>query len=110
VHDRFGLLQEPVQVRADLGGEEPEPVDQAQRRVWRRRGALGDGERATLVDRDQVGEGTADVDTDTVASAQSSVLWMAGTWQRASANRLGVTPTMNNRKSRRCLPQPPAGL
>jgi hypothetical protein len=70
VHDRLGLLQEPVQVRADLGGEEPEPVDQAQRRVWRRRGALGDGDRATLVDRDEVGEGAADVDADTVASAQ----------------------------------------
>jgi len=104
VHDRLGLLEEPMKVRADLGGEEPEPVDQAQRRVGRRRGALGDGQRAPLVDRDQVGEGTADVDTNTVASAQSSVLWRAGAWQRASANRLEVTSTMNNRKSRRCPP------
>jgi hypothetical protein len=59
-----------VQVRADLGGEEAEPVDQAQRRIRRRRGALGDGERATLVDRDQVGERPADVDSDAVAPAQ----------------------------------------
>jgi hypothetical protein len=70
VHDRLGLLEEPGQVCADLGGEEREPVDQAQRRVGRRRGALRDRERATLVDRDEVGEGTADVDTDAVASAQ----------------------------------------
>jgi hypothetical protein len=70
MHDRLGLLEEPVKVRADLGGEQREPVDQAQRRVRRRRGALGDGERATLVDRDEVGERAADVDADPVASAQ----------------------------------------
>jgi hypothetical protein len=70
VHDRLGLLEEPVKVRAELGGEEREPVDQAERRIRRRRRALGDGERAALVDRDQVGEGTADVDTDAVAPAQ----------------------------------------
>jgi hypothetical protein len=70
VHDRLGQGEQPVQVGAELGGQESEPVDQTQRRVGRRRGALGDDERAELVDRDQVGEGAADVDADPVTSAQ----------------------------------------
>jgi len=70
VHDRLGLLEQPGQVGAEIGGQEGEPVDQAERRVGRGRGALRDGERAALVDRDEVGEGAADVDPDAVASAQ----------------------------------------
>jgi hypothetical protein len=70
VHDRLGLGEQPAEVGADLGGQEREPVDQAQRRVGRRRGALRDRESTALVDRDEIGEGAADVDTDPVASAQ----------------------------------------
>jgi hypothetical protein len=70
VHDRLGLTEQPAEIRAELGGQEPEPVDQAQRRIRRRRGALGDGESATLVDCDEIGEGAADVDADAIASAQ----------------------------------------
>ena len=70
VHDRLGLTEQPVEVGAELGGQERQPVDQTQRRVRRCRGALGEGERAELVDRDEVGEGAADVDADAVTSAQ----------------------------------------
>jgi len=70
VHDRVGLSEQPVEVRAELRRQEPEPVDQANRGIGRRRGALGDGEGAVLVDRDEVGEGAADVDSEAVASAQ----------------------------------------
>jgi hypothetical protein len=70
VHDRLGLAEQPAQIGGELGGQEREPVDQAQRRVGRRRGALGDRESAALVDRDEVGEGAADVDTDPIPSAQ----------------------------------------
>jgi hypothetical protein len=70
VNDRFGLGQQPVEVRAELGGQEREPVDQADGRVGRRRGALGDRDRAALLDEDEVGERAADVDADPVTSAQ----------------------------------------
>jgi len=70
VHDRLGLLEQSGQIGAEIGGEEGEPVDETERRVGGRRGALRDRERAALVDRDEVGEGAADVDPDAVASAQ----------------------------------------
>jgi hypothetical protein len=70
VHDRFGLGEEPRQIGAELNGQEREPVAQADGRVRRRRGALGDRERTALVDRDEVGERAADVDPDAIASAQ----------------------------------------
>jgi hypothetical protein len=70
VHDRLGLGEKPVEVGAELGGDERKPVDQTQGRVGRRRCALGDRERAASVDRDEVGEGAADIDADTVTSAQ----------------------------------------
>jgi hypothetical protein len=70
VHDRLGLVEEPAEIGAELGGQERQAVDQAERRVGRRRGALGDRESAALVDRDEVGEGAADVDTDPIPSAQ----------------------------------------
>jgi len=70
VHDRLGLLEQPGQIGADLGGQEGKPVDQTQRRIGGGRGALRDGERAALVDRDEVRERAADVDPDAVASAQ----------------------------------------
>jgi len=70
VHDRLGLGQEPAQIGAELGGQERKPVDQADRRVGRRRSALGDREGALGVDRDEIGERAADVDTDPIASAQ----------------------------------------
>jgi len=70
VHDRFGLSEQPAQIGAELGGQEREPVDQTDGGVRRRRGALGDRERAALVDRDEIGEGAADVDADAVTSAQ----------------------------------------
>jgi len=70
VDDRVGLGEQPVEVRAELRRQEPEPGDQPLGGVRRRRGALGDGEGAALVHRDEVGEGAADVDPDPVASAQ----------------------------------------
>jgi hypothetical protein len=70
VHDRLGLLEQSLQIGSEIGGEEGEAVDETERRVGGRRGALRDGERAALVDRDEVGEGAADVDPDAVASAQ----------------------------------------
>jgi hypothetical protein len=70
VHDRVGPREQRRHVDAELGGQELEPVDQAFGRVGRCRSALGDGERAVLVDGDQVGEGAADVDADAEASAQ----------------------------------------
>jgi hypothetical protein len=70
VHDRLGLGEQPAQIGGELGGQEREPVDQAPRRVGRCGGTLGDRERAALVDRDEVGEGAADVDADAVPSAQ----------------------------------------
>jgi hypothetical protein len=53
-----------------IGRQEPEAGHQPLGGVRRRGGALGDGERAMLVDDHQVREGAADVDADTVASAQ----------------------------------------
>jgi hypothetical protein len=70
VHDRLGLTEQPGQIGAEVGRQEGKPFDQTQRRVGGRRGALRDGERALLVDGDEVGEGAADVDPDAVASAQ----------------------------------------
>jgi hypothetical protein len=70
VHDRLGLTEEPAQVGAELGGQEREAVDQAQGRIGRRRGRLGDDESAALVNRDEVGKGAADVDAEAVTSAQ----------------------------------------
>jgi len=70
VHDRFGLAEQPAQIGGQLSGQEREPVDQAERRVRRRRGALGDRESAAPVDRDEIGEGAADVDADPIPSAQ----------------------------------------
>jgi hypothetical protein len=70
VHDRVGLGEQRGEVDAKLGGQEAETVDEALGRVERRRGALGEGERAMLVDGDQVGERAADVDADAEASAQ----------------------------------------
>jgi hypothetical protein len=70
VHDRVGPGEQRRQVDAELGGQEAEPVDQAFGRVERCRGALGESERAELVDGDQVGEGAADVDADAEAWAQ----------------------------------------
>jgi hypothetical protein len=70
VDDRVRLGEEPAQIRGELGGEQREAVDQPDRRVGRRRGALGDREGALRVDRDQVGERAADVDADPVRSAQ----------------------------------------
>jgi hypothetical protein len=70
VHDRLGLGEQPAEIGPELGGQQREPVDQAQRRIRRGRGALGNDERAALVDRDQVGEGAADVDADAIPSAQ----------------------------------------
>jgi len=70
MNDRFGAREELGKVDAELIGQEPEPVEEAFGRIGRRRGALGDGERALLVDGDEVGEGAADVDPDPVASAQ----------------------------------------
>jgi hypothetical protein len=70
VHDRLGLAEQLGEIGGKLGGQELEPVDQAERRVGRRRGALGDRESATLVDEDEIGEGPADVDADPIPSAQ----------------------------------------
>jgi hypothetical protein len=70
VDDRVRLGEEPAQIGGKLRGQEREPVDQPDGRVGRRRGALGDREGALRVDRDQVGERAADVDTDPVRSAQ----------------------------------------
>jgi hypothetical protein len=70
VHDGVGPGQQRRQVDAKLGGQKAEPVDQAFGGIGRRRGALGEGERALLVDGDQIGEGAADVDPDAEASAQ----------------------------------------
>jgi len=70
VHDRVRLAEEPAQIGGKLGGQEREPVDQAQRGVGRRRGALGDRESPALVDEDEIGEGAADVDADPIPSAQ----------------------------------------
>jgi hypothetical protein len=70
VHDRLGLTEQPAHIGAELGGQEREAVDQAQGRIGRRGGGLGDDESAALVDRDEVGEGAADVDADAVTSAQ----------------------------------------
>ena len=70
VDDRFGLGEEPAQIRRQLCGQQRQAIDQADGRIRRRRGALGDRERALRVDRDQVGERAADVDADPVRSTQ----------------------------------------
>jgi len=70
VHDRLGLTEQPGEIGGKLGGQEREPVDQAQRWVGRRRGALGDRQSAALVDQNEIGEGAADVDADPIPSAQ----------------------------------------
>jgi hypothetical protein len=70
VDDRFRLGEEPAQIGGELRGQERKPVDEPDRRVGRRRGALGDREGALRVDRDEVGERAADVDADPVRSAQ----------------------------------------
>jgi hypothetical protein len=70
VDDRIGLREQVVKVRAELGRQQPEAGDQPLGGIRRRRGALGDRERAVLVDDNQVGERAADVDPDAIASAQ----------------------------------------
>jgi len=84
VDDRVGLREQAAEVGAELGRQELEAGDEPLGGIQRSRGALGEQERALLVDLvavdeqgalmlvdgDEVGEGAADVDSDAEASAQ----------------------------------------
>jgi len=70
VDDRVGLREQVAEVGAELGRQELEAGDEPLGGIQRSRGALGEQERALLVDGDEVGEGSADVDSDAEASAQ----------------------------------------
>jgi len=70
VDDGVGLREQVAEVGAELGRQELEAGDEPLGGIRRSRGALGEQERALLVDGDEVGEGAADVDSDAEASAQ----------------------------------------
>jgi hypothetical protein len=70
VDDRVGLREQVAEVGAELRRQELETGDEPLGGIRRCRGALGEDERALLVDGHEVGEGAADVDSDAKASAQ----------------------------------------
>ncbi len=66
VHDPLGPRQHRRRSDAQCRRQAVEPIDDAERRIGRGRRHLGEGRAARLVDRDEIGEGAADIDADPV--------------------------------------------
>ena len=66
VDDALGLNEQRVEADAERLRQALQAVHHAQRRIGRSGGRLGERDAARGVERDQVGEGAADVDADPV--------------------------------------------
>ncbi len=66
VDDALGRREQRGAFEAEPPGQPSEAVEDAERRVVRGRGHLGEHRRAARVDRDEIGKRAADIDADAV--------------------------------------------
>ena len=81
VDDAVGLAEQGGAIETEAFGQPGQPVQHAERRVLRGRGHLRKRRHAGRIDRDQIGEGAADIDADAVhrlSSTQQPLSRIAG--------------------------------
>src|SRR5712671_147754 len=74
VDDAVGLVKQRGAVEPEPVRQKPQSVEHAERRVVRGRGHLRQCGNAGRVDRDEIGEGAADIDADAVHAIRSEPL------------------------------------
>src|SRR5213079_193676 len=71
-HNAIGLRKEGGSIDADTVSKRREPVEDAERGIFRCRGHLGERRQPACVDRDEIGKGAADINADAVHASASA--------------------------------------